>query len=249
MLQSGIRFFAFPEYTQRMAKDSGVILVADDEPDIRNTVAAGLRAQGYTVHAAADGAEALRLAAIALPDYVILDLMMPVLDGLETCRRLRAWTEAPILVLSARSEETQKVRALDLGADDYLTKPFGMDELTARIRAALRRRAGRAADAPTFTAGDLTVDYARRLAYKAGGELKLTPHEYEILRFMTQNAERVLTHRQVLAAVWGPEDIEETQYLRVHISHLRQKIEDNPARPRLIVTEPGVGYRFRAGEK
>lgn len=175
--------------------------------------------------------------------------MMPGLDGLEVCRRLRAWTDVPILVLSARSQEKQKVAALDLGADDYLTKPFGMDELTARIRAALRRgRRARPADAPTFTAGDLEVDYARRLAFKAGQELKLTPLEYDILRFLTQNADRVLTHRQVLAAVWGPEDVEETQYLRVHIGHLRQKIEDNPARPRFIVTEPGVGYRFRTSD-
>ncbi len=232
-----------------MAKDSGVILVVDDEPEIRKTVAASLEAQGYMVHTAANGEEALRQASLVLPDFVILDLMMPVMDGLETCRRLRTWTEVPILVLSARSEEVQKVRALDLGADDYLTKPFGMDELTARIRASLRRRAGRPSDAPLFTAGDLVVDYARRLAFKGERELKLTPHEYEILRFMTQNAERVLTHRQVLAAVWGPEDVEETQYLRVHVSHLRQKIEDNPARPRFIVTEPGVGYRFRVGDQ
>ena len=232
-----------------MQKDSDRILVVDDEPEIRKAVSASLAAQGYEVHAAADGEEALRLAAIVLPDMIILDLMMPVLDGMETCRRLRAWTDVPILVLSARSEEPQKVRALDLGADDYLTKPFGMEELTARIRAALRRhRAARPADTPVFTAGSLTVDYARRLAFKNGQELKLTPHEYEILRFFTQNAERVLTHRQVLAAVWGPEDVEETQYLRVHVSHLRQKIEDNPARPRFIITEPGVGYRFRIGE-
>ena len=232
-----------------MQKDNDAILVVDDEPEIRKTVAASLQAQGYTVHTAANGEEALRLAAITPPDLVILDLMMPVLDGMETCRRLRAWTDVPILVLSARSEEPQKIRALDLGADDYLTKPFGMGELTARIRASLRRhRAARPADAPVFTAGSLVVDYARRLAFKDNHELKLTPHEYEILRFMTQNAERVLTHRQVLAAVWGPEDVEETQYLRVHVSHLRQKIEDNPARPRFIVTEPGVGYRFRIGE-
>ena len=225
------------------------VLVVDDEPELRKSIVAGLEAQGYEVYAAADGEEALRLAAISPPDFVILDLMMPVLDGMETCRRLRAWTDVPILVLSARSEETQKVRALDLGADDYLTKPFGMSELTARIRAALRRRQmARPADTPIFTAGDLVVDYAKRLAFKQGQELKLTPHEYEILRFMTQNAERVLTHRQVLVAVWGPEDAEETQYLRVHVSHLRQKIEDNPARPRFIVTESGVGYRFRTME-
>ena len=232
-----------------MQRDSGTILVVDDEPEIRKTVAASLGAQGYTVHTAMNGEEALRLAAIALPDLVILDLMMPVLDGMETYRRLRAWTDVPILVLSARSEEPQKIRALDLGADDYLTKPFGIGELTARIRASLRRhRTARPADKPVFKAGSLTIDYARRLAFKNEQELKLTPHEYEILRFMTQNAERVLTHRQVLAAVWGPEDVEETQYLRVHVSHLRQKIEDNPARPRFIVTEPGVGYRFRIGE-
>ena len=232
-----------------MQREAGTILVVDDEPEIRKAVSASLQAQGYEVQTAADGEEALRRAAAALPALIILDLMMPGMDGLETCRRLRAWTDVPILVLSARSQEPQKVRALDLGADDYLTKPFGMDELTARIRAALRRqRSARPADVPIFTAGALTVDYARRLAFKHGQELKLTPHEYEILRFMTQNAERVLTHRQVLAAVWGPEDVEETQYLRVHVSHLRQKIEDNPARPRFIVTEPGVGYRFRVGE-
>ena len=232
-----------------MQKDSGTILVADDEPEIRRAVTASLHAQGYTVHAAADGAEAVLKAEEFRPELIVLDLMMPGMDGMEACRRLRAWTDVPILILSARSEEIQKVRALDLGADDYLTKPFGMDELTARIRASLRRRrAALPADAPVFTAGGLTVDYGRRLAFKGDRELKLTPHEYEILRFMTQNAERVLTHRQVLAAVWGPEDVEETQYLRVHVSHLRQKIEDNPARPRLIVTEPGVGYRFRVGE-
>jgi len=232
-----------------MQRDSGTILVVDDEPELRKTVAASLQAQGYTVHTAMNGEEALRLAAISPPDLVVLDLMMPVLDGMETCRRLRAWTDVPILVLSARSEEPQKIRALDLGADDYLTKPFGMGELTARIRASLRRHRGaHPADTPVFTAGSLVVDYARRLAFKNDQELKLTPHEYEILRFMTQNAERVLTHRQVLAAVWGPEDVEETQYLRVHVSHLRQKIEDNPARPRFIVTESGVGYRFRTAE-
>ena len=222
------------------------ILVVDDELEILRAVQAGLTAQGYEVRTAKDGPEALRMATLAVPDLVILDLMMPGMDGLEVCRRLRAWSDVPILVLSARAQERQKVMALDLGADDYLTKPFGMDELTARIRAALRRhRRDRPAEAPTFTAGALTVDYARRLAFKGAEELKLTPLEYEILRFLTQNADRVLTHRQVLAAVWGPEDVEETQYLRVHVGHLRRKIEDNPARPRLIVTEPGVGYRFK----
>jgi len=229
-----------------MQTEAASILIVDDEPEIRRAVLGGLRAQGYEVRAASDGEEALRLASAAAPDLVILDLMMPGMDGLEVCRRLRAWSDVPILVLSARTQERQKVQALDEGADDYLTKPFGMDELTARIRAALRRhRRALPADAPTFTAGSLVMDYARRLVFKNDQELKLTPHEYGILRFLTQNSDRVVTHRQLLAAVWGPEDVEETQYLRVHVGHLRRKIEDVPGRPRFIVTEPGVGYRFR----
>ena len=229
-----------------MQTEAASILIVDDEPEIRRAVLGGLRAQGYEVRAASDGEEALRLASAATPDLVILDLMMPGMDGLEVCRRLRAWSDVPILVLSARAQERQKVQALDEGADDYLTKPFGMDELTARIRAALRRhRHTLPADTPTFTAGNLVMDYACRLVFKHDLEIKLTPHEYGILRFLTQNADRVVTHRQLLAAVWGPEDVEETQYLRVHVGHLRRKIEDVPGRPRFIVTEPGVGYRFR----
>ena len=169
--------------------------------------------------------------------------------GLEVCRRLREWSQVPILVLSALGQERQKVAALDMGADDYLTKPFGMDELTARVRAALRRFQGvQPAEQPTFTNGDLTVDYGRRIVLKDGGEVKLTPLEYNILLFLTQNADRVVTHRQLLANVWGAEYTEETQLLRVHVGHVRRKIEDNPARPRLIITEPGVGYRFRTSE-
>jgi len=232
-----------------MQTDAPSILIVDDEPEIRRAVLGGLRAQGYEVRAAGDGEEALRLATLSAPDLVILDLMMPGMDGIEVCRRLRAWSDVPILVLSARAQERQKVQALDEGADDYLTKPFGMDELTARIRAALRRhRRLQPTDAPTFTAGALVMDYARRLVFKNDQEIKLTPHEYGILRYLTQNADRVVTHRQLLAAVWGPEDVEETQYLRVHVGHLRQKIEDVPARPRFIVTEPGVGYRFRTSD-
>ena len=169
------------------------------------------------------------------------------MDGLEVCRRLREWSGVPILVLSALGQERQKVAALDLGADDYLTKPFGMDELTARVRAALRRsqaaKPGRRSR--QLRPGGLTMDYARRLVFKDGQEVKLTPLEYDILRFLTQNADRVVTHRQLLSDVWGAEYAEETQLLRVHVGHLRRKIEDDPARPRLIVTEPGVGYRFR----
>ena len=174
--------------------------------------------------------------------------MLPgAVRGLEVCRRLREWSQAPILMLSALGQERQKVAALDLGADDYLTKPFGMDELTARVRAALRRArsAKPTTELAAFTWGDLSVDYARRLVTKGDGEIKLTPLEYGILRFLTQNADRVVTHRQLLSNIWGAEYSEETQLLRVHVGHLRRKVEDDPARPRLIVTEPGIGYRVR----
>jgi two-component system KDP operon response regulator KdpE len=233
------------------------ILVVDDEPEILRALRSGLVAQGYDVATAATGDDALRQATSAVPDLVILDLMMPGdIGGLDVCRRLREWTQVPILILSALGQERQKVAALDLGADDYLTKPFGMDELTARVRAALRRyHGGRGSGQrslsgppPVFTSGGLTVDYGRRIVLKDEQELRLTPLEYDILRFLTQNADRVVTHRQLLAGVWGAEYAEETQLLRVHVGHLRQKIEDNPARPRRIVTEPGVGYRFRTSE-
>ena len=232
-------------------KDKAVILVVDDEPEILRAVRSGLTAQGYEVHTAADGAEALKEASTHVPALVVLDLMLPGgADGLEVCRRLREWSQVPIIVLSALGQERQKVAALDAGADDYLTKPFGMDELTARVRAALRRsQATRPASAePVFSSGSLTVDYGRRQVLRGAEEVKLTPLEYDILRYLTQNADRVVTHRLLLANVWGAEYTEETQLLRVHIGHLRHKIEDNPARPRLIITEPGVGYRLRTAE-
>ncbi len=223
------------------------ILVVDDEPEVLRAVRSGLTAQGYDVATATTGAEALQKATSDVPHLVVLDLMLPGgVGGLEVCRRLREWSQVPILVLSALGQERQKVAALDMGADDYLTKPFGMDELTARVRAALRRsQSAQPAEQPTFTNGDLVVDYGRRLVFKAGQEVKLTPLEYDILRYLTQNADRVVTHRQLLSNVWGAPYSEETQLLRVHLGHVRHKIEDNPARPRLIVTEPGVGYRFR----
>lgn len=227
------------------------ILVVDDEPEILRAVRSGLLAQGHDVVTAMNGEEALRLATSNVPDLVILDVMLPgEIGGLEVCRRLREWTALPVIVLSAISHERQKVAALDLGADDYLTKPFGMDELTARVRAALRRarRDKPIVGAPAFTMDKLTVDYAAHIVSKDGAELKVTPIEYEILRCLTRNADRVVTHRQLLAEVWGPEYVEDTQLLRVHVGHLRKKIEDNPNRPRLIVTEPGVGYRFRTVE-
>jgi two-component system KDP operon response regulator KdpE len=228
--------------------EKATILVVDDETKILRAVRAGLVAQGYSVLTAIDGAEALQVAHENAPDLAILDVMLPgTLDGLEVCRRLRAESSIPILMLSALGQERQKVAALDLGADDYLTKPFGMDELTARVRAALRRSRRPVGEAePTlFICGDLTVDYTRRLVTKAGQEVRLTPLEYDILSFLTRNADRVVTHRRLLSGVWGAEYAEDTQLLRVHVGHLRQKVELVPARPRLIVTEPGVGYRIR----
>ena len=235
-----------------MLKDQANILVVDDEPEILRAVRSGLAAQGYAVQTATRGDEALRQATTAVPDLVILDVMLPGgMDGLEVCRRLREWTSVPILILSALGQERQKVAALDLGADDYLTKPFGMDELTARVRAALRRFRGTrpAAEEPTFSTSGLTVDFGKRLVTKDGQEVKLTPLEYDILRYLTQNADRVVTHRQLLANVWGAEYTDDTQLLRVHVGHLRRKIEAVPARPRLIVTEPGVGYKFRTADE
>ena len=224
------------------------ILVVDDEPEILRAVTAGLRAQGYTLRTASTGEEALRSASTLAPDLVILDVMLPGgMDGIGVCKQLREWTGVPIIILSALGQERQKVAALDSGADDYLTKPFGMDELTARVRAALRR--GRAtmplSETPVFTTDGLTVDYSAHQVSKNGRQIKLTPLEFEILRFLTQNADRVVTHRQLLTNVWGAQYVTDTQLLRVHVGHLRQKIEDNPARPRLVITEPGVGYRFR----
>jgi len=233
---------------------SASILVVDDEAQILRAVRAGLLAQGYDVQIAMDGAEALRQATTNVPDMVVLDVMLPGdMNGLEVCRRLREWTNVPILILSALGNEQQKVKALDLGADDYLTKPFGMDELTARVRAALRRSTAASgatpSEAPSFVSGALCVDFARRIVSKGGEEIKLTPLEYDILRFLTQNPDRVVTHRQLLSTVWGAEYADETQLLRVHVGHLRRKIEDDPARPRMIVTEPGVGYRFKSAEE
>jgi two-component system KDP operon response regulator KdpE len=234
-------------------KEKATILVVDDEPEILRAVRSGLAAQGYDIQTATQGDEALRLATSAVPDLVILDVMLPGgMDGLEVCRRLREWSHVPILILSALGQERQKVAALDLGADDYLTKPFGMDELTARVRAALRRSRAASVSTPemaTFATGDLVVDYGRRLVTKNRQEVRLTPLEYDILRFLTQNADRVVTHRQLLANVWGAEYTEDTQLLRVHVGHLRQKIETVPSRPRLIVTEPGVGYKFRTADE
>lgn len=222
------------------------ILVVDDEPQIRRALRAGLSAQGYDVTLVATGEEALDQAALQPPSLVVLDLSLPGLSGLEVCERLREWSDVPILVLSAHGRERDKVDALDRGADDYLTKPFGMDELLARIRAALRRRGvGKTAEPSALTVGAVVIDFARRIVTRDGEEVRLTRLEYELLHFLAVNADRVVTHRQILSHVWGPENAEETQYLRVHLGHLRQKLETDPARPAFLITEPGVGYRFR----
>jgi two-component system KDP operon response regulator KdpE len=221
-------------------------LIVDDEPQIRRALRAGLEQNGYQVTVAPSGEEALDQAALHPPDVVVLDLAMPGMDGFEVCRQLREWSKAPILVLSVREGEEDKIRALDLGADDYLTKPFSLGELLARLRALLRRAgAAEEPEAPSFTAGELHVDLSRRRVTLAGADVHLTPIEYDLLRVLILNPERVLTHRQLLTRVWGPEYAEDTHTLRVHIANLRNKIEPDPARPRFIHTEPRIGYRFR----
>lgn len=224
------------------------ILVVDDEPQIRRALRSGLSAQGYEVLLAADGEEALDLAATKPVDLVVLDLGLPGIDGFEVCRQLREWSSIPVIVLSVRAGEKEKVAALDQGADDYLTKPFSMEELLARIRANIRRARAVPQSEPVFSTGDLTIDMARHLVTVAGQEVRLRRMEYEILRYLALNAGRVITHRVLLREVWGPDYEEETQYLRVHIGRLRSKIEPEPARPRYIITEPGVGYRLRVHE-
>ena len=220
------------------------ILVVDDEPQIRRMLRTSLGAHGYDIVESASGAEALVRVADDAPDIVILDLGLPDLDGTEVIRRLREWSEVPVVVLSVRSREADKIAALDAGADDYVNKPFGMGELMARLRAALRHRLRRQGETPIFRAEGVTVDLVRRLVSRDGVEVKLSPREYELLRHLVQHAGRVVTHRQILREVWGPAHVEDTQYLRVYVGQLRHKLERDPGAPGLIVTEPGVGYRL-----
>ena len=220
------------------------ILIVDDEPTLRRTLRANLLARGYQVALAETGEDALAQATARLPDLVILDLMLPGLSGLEVCRLLRARSAMPILVLSARGEEQTKVRALDMGADDYLTKPFGMDELLARLRALLRQPVASSGEASLLRVEGFAADLDAQQVWRDGTLLDLTRREFDVLVFLLRHAGRVVTHRLVLGAVWGPDYAGETQYLRVFINRLRRKIEDDPAHPRLIVTEPGVGYRL-----
>ena len=220
------------------------VLVVDDEPQILRALRTTLRGAGYTVEAAETGEEALTAAAAHPPEAVILDLVLPDMSGIEVCRELRTWSDAPVIVLSAVGEEHEKIAALDAGADDYVTKPFGVDELLARLRAVLRRRTPN--QDPVLEIGDLRIDIAERVVTVAGERVKLSPHEFDLLRVLAQNQGKLLTHRMLLREVWGPAYQVEAHYLHVYISHLRKKIEPDPSSPRYLLTEAGAGYRLVA---
>jgi two-component system KDP operon response regulator KdpE len=221
------------------------ILLVDDETSLQRAMTPLLRSRGYSVTIAATGGEALDAFERECPDLVILDLGLPDVDGAEVCRRMRARGETPIVILSARGSERDKVAALDSGADDYVTKPFGPDELLARVRAALRRTAGASPDLRgQLTRGDLTIDFDRRRVHRGEVEVRLTPKEFDLLRVLVAHAGRVMTHRSILRAVWGTHGTEQPEHLRVLMGQLRKKIEPDPAHPRYLLTEPWVGYRF-----
>ena len=228
--------------SQISVKPATVALVIDDEPQIRRLLRVTLEANGYAVVDAATGQEGIVQAAQCRPEIILLDLGLPDLDGVDVLRRIREWSRVPILILSVRDREHDKIAALDAGADDFVTKPFGSGELLARLRTALRRSQPQSVTA-IFRAGKIEMDLAARVVRKGGSEVKLTPTEYALLRLLVVHAGKVLTHRQLLAEVWGPNATEQTHYLRVHIAHLREKLEDDAAKPRLILTESGVGYR------
>jgi two-component system, OmpR family, KDP operon response regulator KdpE len=220
------------------------VLVVDDEPQIRRALSTNLRARGHTVDLAASGEEALASAADHRPDLVILDLGLPGIDGVEVVRGLRGWTKVPIIVLSVRSDERDKVEALDAGADDYLTKPFGMNELLARMRATLRRSTTDT-EAPTVATDDFVIDLEAKRARRASGDdAGLTPREWALVEILVRNPGKLITHRHLLQQVWGPAYENESNYLRVHFRHIRQKLEPEPSQPRYFLTEPGMGYRF-----
>ena len=220
------------------------ILIVDDEPNIIGTVAPLLRARGYEVFSAMSGRAALEAVERDKPDLIVLDLGLPDMDGVEVCRQVRQTLSVPILVLSARGAEGDKVRALDAGADDYVTKPFGAEELLARIRATLRRVENPSPPSEPIVRGDLVIDRERFRVLRDGEEVRLTPKEFELLTFLAQHAGRVLTHRTILKAVWGSHAVDQPEHLRVLVGALRKKIEPNPSSPKYILTEPWVGYRF-----
>jgi two-component system, OmpR family, KDP operon response regulator KdpE len=220
------------------------VLVVDDEAAILRFLKPAMEANGCEMASAGTVADATKRIAAEAPDIVVLDLGLPDGDGKDVIRSVRAWSDVPIIVLSARDREAEKIEALDLGADDFVNKPFGVGELMARMRAALRQRMQRHAETPVLTIGDLEIDNVRHRVTRGGSDLRLTPKEFELLSFLARHAGKVVTHRQILTAVWGPAHSEDTQYLRVYVGHLRHKIEDKPDDPRIIVTEPGVGYRI-----
>jgi two-component system, OmpR family, KDP operon response regulator KdpE len=219
------------------------VLIVDDEAAILRFLKPALEANGYETTSAGGVAEATKLIAARSPDIVLLDLGLPDGDGKDVIRRAREWSDVPIIVLSARERETEKIDSLDLGADDYVNKPFNVGELLARMRTALRHRMQRKEEIPVLRVGNLEVDAVRHRAMRGRAELKLTPKEFELLSFLARHAGRVVTHKQILTAVWGPAHTEDTQYLRVYIGQLRQKVEEHPDDPRIILTEPGIGYR------
>jgi two-component system, OmpR family, KDP operon response regulator KdpE len=226
-----------------MSGDGPRVLVVDDEPQILRGLKVVLRQAGFEVDTAATKSEALDRVAVRPPEMLVLDLILPDGSGVEVCEEVRGWSQLPIIVLSAVGDEREKVRALDAGADDYLTKPFGTDELLARLRA-LMRRSGDAGQ-PMISLGDLSIDVAGHTVTRAGEEIHLTPLEFDILRVLALHAGKLVTHRQLLREVWGPEYLDETHYLRVHIAHIRSKLEPDASSPRYLVTDPGVGYRLR----
>jgi two-component system KDP operon response regulator KdpE len=223
------------------------ILVVDDEPQITRVLRTSLSAQGYDIRVANDGETALEITKDWTPDLVITDLMMPNMDGLELCRRIRSKSRVPIIVLSVKGEERTKVKALDAGADDYVTKPFGMNELLARVRANLRRTVPVEQVGGVIEAGDFRVDLDAHMVTVQGREVKVTPKEFDLIAYFVRHPNKILTHRALLAAVWGGESVEQPEYLRVFIGQLRKKVEPDPAKPHYILTEPWVGYRFEPG--
>ncbi len=232
-----------------MTEPAARVLVVDDEPQIRRFLRLGLEGHGYAVLEAASGEAALRLAVAQPPDLVVLDLGLPDRDGFEVLGALREWSRVPVFVLSVRSREVEKVRAFELGADDYVVKPFGMPELLARIKAALRRKLEAEAPQPVFRVGGLEVDLARRVVRVENIEVRLSPKQYRLLQVLVSNAGKVVTHRQLLNDVWGAVHRDDIQYLRVFVRKLRSRIEADPARPRYLLTELGVGYRLRTPDQ
>lgn len=222
------------------------ILIVDDEPQIRRFLRASLTAHDYQVVEAEDGKSAVKTCTVELPDLLILDLGLPDIDGLDVISQVREWSQVPIIVLSIRSDESDKVNALDRGANDYVTKPFGMGELMARMRVILRQSAGtEQSNDPVIRAGSVEIDMSKRLVTVNSSPVRLSRKEYDLLRILVSHPDKVIAHQQILKEVWGPGYVDETQYLRVYIGHLRQKLESDPANPEIILTEPGVGYRFQ----